>query len=163
MSVDLQSVPITSKELLRNLYSLYLHDLSAYSASLHTNEKGVFEFEGFEKFWDTEGLEPFFIKYDRKVVGFILLVSSPLTKKGIDYMINDFFVLNAYRGKGVAKQAVKNCFTYYKGHFYISQLKDNDRAISFWKKAYEKLNIEYKEYNDVKDDEQIVVQEAIIK
>ncbi|GAA3319771.1 hypothetical protein GCM10020331_028040 [Ectobacillus funiculus] len=45
---------------LRNLYSLYLYDLSEFSYSLSLNADGLYEFEGFDKVIEREELQPYF-------------------------------------------------------------------------------------------------------
>lgn len=161
--IKLERTSESSSELLKNLYSMYLHDLSSYTSSLQINSQGIFEFDGFDFFWKKEGIQPYFIMYDEKIVGFLLLLSASFTKDRIDYSINDFFILKGYRGKEVARRAVEACFKECKGIYYISQLKANKQAVSFWRKTYQILNLAYKEYEDVVDDEAVIIQEVIVK
>ena len=52
--------------------NLYLHDLSEFVSDLKINEDGKFEYEGFELYFSSEDLRPFFIIYQGEMVGFIL-------------------------------------------------------------------------------------------
>ncbi|MEJ9318197.1 GNAT family N-acetyltransferase, partial [Halalkalibacterium halodurans] len=51
MSVTLKEVLEKEKSILRNLYSLYLHDLSKFTSMIEIGADGFFEFEGLDKFW----------------------------------------------------------------------------------------------------------------
>ncbi|WP_163102478.1 GNAT family N-acetyltransferase [Peribacillus alkalitolerans] len=144
MNVTLEVISIDQKETLKNLYALYLHDLSLYSDELAPNKEGLFEFDAFEQIWEKDGINPYLIKADDKLAGFVLLLGAPLLKK-VDYCINDFFILNAYRGKGVGKSAARQIFNMCKGDFFIEQLLSNLPAVHFWKKLYLEMGINFKE------------------
>lgn len=128
MNMYLEKAGLEQKQMLGNLYSLYLHDLSAYSDGLQIGEDGIFEFDSFELIWRREGVED-------QLAGFILILEAPFTKK-VDKVVNDFFILNSFRGKGIAKAAALEVFVHNKGRYYISQLVKNKPAVQFWKKVY---------------------------
>ncbi|GAM14575.1 GNAT family N-acetyltransferase [Mesobacillus selenatarsenatis] len=157
MKVTLEKIRPDKKEVLRNLYSLYLHDLSAYTDGLQISKDGSFEFDSFSLIWEKEGITPYFIKVDEKLAGFVLILEAPFTKK-VDKVINDFFVLNAFRGKGVSKAAVSEIFAHNKGRYYISQLVKNETAVHFWKNIYKQMEIDFVEQPEVQDGEEVVYQ-----
>ena len=134
MKVILKEINPDKKGVLRNLYSLYLHDLSAYTDGLEVSEDGSFEFDSFSLIWEKEGITPYFITADEKLAGFVLILEAPFTTK-VDKVINDFFILNTFRRKGVATAAVSEIFAQNKGSYYISQLVENETAVHFWKKS----------------------------
>ncbi len=49
--LTIEKVPKNQAGVLQNLYSLYLHDLSAYTPSLDIREDGAFHFEELPLFW----------------------------------------------------------------------------------------------------------------
>ena len=157
MKVTLEKINPDKKEVLRNLYSLYLHDLSAYTDGLQVSEAGSFEFDSFSLIWEKEGVTPYFMIADEKLAGFVLILEAPFTTK-VDKVINDFFILNPFRGKGVGKAAVAEIFSQNKGSYYISQLVKNQTAVSFWKKVYQQEGIEFVEQSEVQDGEEVVYQ-----
>jgi len=144
MTVKLQEVLESEKSILRNLYSLYLHELSKYTTNLDISEDGLFHFEELDKFWNVDGMSPYFIMFDEKVVGFLLLLERPFLKKSNDYGINDLFILNKCKGKGLATQVVRTLFEEKPGRYFVMQVVENKRAVAFWKKVYHELNIESK-------------------
>lgn len=95
---------------------------------------------------------------DGSIIGFILLLERPFLTKENDVGINDFFILNKYKGKGVAAQAAVKLFEEKQGQYFVMQVIENKRAVSFWKKLYLELNIEINERQDLIDDEQCLIQ-----
>lgn len=161
MDVFLQKTGPEDGKILINMYSLYLHDLTAYSDSLKENEEGMYEFDSFSLLWEREGVNPYFIMADGERAGFVLLLEPPFTKK-VDYVINDFFVYNRFRGKGIASQAAEALFNGRSGSYFVAQLAGNKRAVAFWQKVYNRCAIDYDEYEDEEDGEAIVCQEFTI-
>ncbi|MGA9226114.1 MAG: hypothetical protein WB217_07235, partial [Mesobacillus sp.] len=88
MNVTLEKIGLEQQKILQNLYSLYLHDLSAYANGLQVSEDGSFEFDSFSLIWESVGLSPYLIRADDNLAGFILLLEAPLTKR-VDKVIND--------------------------------------------------------------------------
>jgi predicted acetyltransferase len=158
MTVKLKEVLEIEKSILRNFYSLYLHELSNFTTNLDVGEDGVFHYEELDKFWDVDGLSPYFIKWDDEIIGFILLLERPFLKKSNDYGINDFFILNKYKGKGLAVQAARKILEEKPGQYFVMQVVENKRAVAFWKKVYNELNIETHERQDLIDDELCLIQ-----
>ncbi|MCM3574967.1 GNAT family N-acetyltransferase [Mesobacillus subterraneus] len=162
MKVNLKVIDSDKKEVLHNLYSLYLHDLSAYTEGLQISDSGRFEFDSFSLVWEKEGVTPYFIIAGGKLAGFVLILEAPFTSK-VDKVINDFFILHPYRGKGVAKAAVAEIFSQNKGSFYISQLVENKPAVRFWNKIYQQHGIEFEEHTEVQDGEEVVYQTFVVR
>lgn len=161
MKIALEKIGLEKQHILRNLYSLYLHDLSAYAKGLQVSEDGSFEFDSFDLIWEKEGLVPYLIYSDGQLAGFILLLEAPFTKR-VDKVINDFFILNPYRGKGVAKAAAEKIFEEHKGSYYISQLKENQPAVRFWRKIYQQLELDVQEYTEDQEGEEVVYQTFVV-
>ncbi|MDQ0271430.1 GNAT family N-acetyltransferase [Cytobacillus purgationiresistens] len=158
MYITLQKAEEDKKTILRNLYSFYLHDLSRYSSNLDVNEEGFFDFEDLNFFWSHQGITPYFIKMEEEIIGFLLLLERPFLKKENDFIINDIFILNKYKGKGLASMALKKLFDEKNGQYGVVELQRNLPAISFWKKIYREMKIEYIEKSQIVDDEQCLVQ-----
>lgn len=158
MVVILKEVLESEKPKLRNLYSLYLHDLSKFTSMIDIGANGSFEYENLDKFWETDGLSPYFIKLDDNIIGFILLLERPFLKKENDFGVNDVFILNKYKGKGMGRKAIKKLFHEKSGQYFVIELIENIPAVSFWKKLFIELNIQYEERQDVIDDELCLIQ-----
>ncbi|PHB24080.1 GNAT family acetyltransferase [Bacillus toyonensis] len=109
-------------------------------------------------FWKNDGITPYFIKVDHSIVGFLLLLERPFLKKENDFCMNDIFILNQYRGKGIGKQVIENLLEEKRGQYFVIELLKNVPAVSFWKKVYRELNIEFDERKQMIDDEECLVQ-----
>lgn len=158
MSLSLKVVQEKDRGILLNLYSLYLHDLSKYTNGIDLGPDGVFHFDGADLFWETEGITPYFINYENSIVGFLLLIERPFLKSENDYGINDIFILNKFRGKGLGKQVLEILFKEKRGKYFVIELVENVPAVRFWKKVYRQLNIEFVEREELIDDEPCLIQ-----
>ncbi len=117
------------------------------------------EYKDLHLFWKNDGITPYFIKIDNSIVGFLLLLlERPFLKKENDFCMNDIFILNQYRGKGIGKQVIENLLEEKRGQYFVIELLKNVPAVSFWKKVYRELNIEFDERKQMIDDEECLVQ-----
>ncbi|MEJ9232398.1 GNAT family N-acetyltransferase [Peribacillus butanolivorans] len=158
MTVSLNPISKDEKHILQNLYSQYLHDLSEYTEGLDISADGSFEFDSFELIWTREGLTPYFLKKDKTILGFLLLLERPFLKKDYDYSINDIFMLKKYRRKGIAITLLKEVFKQKKGSYFVIELAKNTPAVIFWRKIFSELNIDFEEEKKIVDDEECLVQ-----
>lgn len=158
MTLSLQVINSEEKHILQNLYSLYLHDLSEYTNGLELSADGSFEFDSFDTIWEEEGLTPYYLKDDETIVGFLLLLERPFLKKEYDYSINDLFILKKYRRKGYPLLFLKELFEMKKGKFFAIELVKNEPAVLFWKKVFQKLEIEYEEQTNTFDEDECYIQ-----
>lgn len=124
--------------ILMNLLSLYLHDLSEFADDLKINEEGKYEYEGIKYYFIKEELNPFFIYYNDEIAGFVLLNGGKYVPGDAEYSIHEIFILKSFRGKGVATIAIKKIFEMYKGKYKVEQLQDNKLAVKFWNGFYKK-------------------------
>lgn len=148
-------VVLTDKDeayIIKNLYPLYLYDLSGHYGLVpgHTpNRHGIYE-EGDEyrtlqdqydvqnSWWDKPNcLYPFLVRADGIPAGFALIATPPHCSKGIDYFVNEFFLLRPFRGKGIAEKAAVDVFDRFRGawELFTNPSEANGRGQSFWRKT----------------------------
>ena len=144
MNVQITRIDNSQKELFLNLYNLYLYDLSEFSGE-ELLEEGKYDPTNTYLYLERAELHPFFILYDGKVIGFVLVCSPPYVDDDVDYTVQELFLVKKYRGQGLAAQAVNLVFAQFQGRFKVEQLANNLSAVSFWKKYYEQHHIEYVE------------------
>lgn len=136
-----------NKNIIKNLYPLYLHDLSEVYGNL-PNEYGIYEEEPIKTlaeqydvqniwFQNPEYLFPFIIMVDGKPAGFDLVATGKYAPKGLDYYVYEFFLLRPYRGIGIAPNAAKQIFDKFYGKWglYVAPSGKNPRAEKFWRKT----------------------------
>ena len=82
-------------------------------------------------------LFPFLILLDGKSAGFILIATPPHCNKGIDYFINEFFLLQSLRGPGIAEHAANKVFEQFNGEWelFTNPLEKNIVGQKFWRKT----------------------------
>lgn len=145
--------------IIKNLYPLYLHDLSEVYGNV-PNEYGIYEDEPIKTLaeqYDVQNLWfqrpdllfPFIIMADGKPAGFDLVATGKYAPKGMDYYVHEFFLLRPYRGKDIASIAAKQIFDKFSGKWglYVAPSGTNLRAEKFWRKTisdYAKGNFEEK-------------------
>ncbi|SES18872.1 Predicted acetyltransferase [Psychrobacillus sp. OK032] len=132
MTITLQKVLETEAPILRNLYSLYLHDLSKFTPNIDIGVDVFFHYEDLELFCKTEGLSPHFIKNDNIIIVFLLLLERPLLKKANDFSVNDIFILNKYNDQGLGSKVLGKLFEEKHGKYFVIELVENLPAVSFW-------------------------------
>lgn len=143
--VELHPIEMEEKEVLRNLLSLYLHDLSEFLETIEISENGRFEFDGLDLYFEGPVFHPMFIRIDGELAGFILMTEIPYVKLGCDYCIQEFFIMKKYRGKGIAIEAVRQLYQRFPGKFCLMVLEKNLLALHFWRKAHEENHFSYEE------------------
>ncbi|MDF1729579.1 MAG: hypothetical protein P1U53_17705 [Sulfitobacter sp.] len=148
MQVELKLSDGSDAHVLRNLFPLYLHDISEFE-SIGANSQGVIGCDDDEvpthqrpvaAWWQNpEFLFPYLILVDGKPAGFSLVYCGPylpeeLTAQGIEFVIYGFFVLHAHRGTGVAERAAKLSLDRHRGPWEIVTYPDSLRNVAFWKR-----------------------------
>jgi predicted acetyltransferase len=123
--------------LLRNLYPLYLHELTAYTDLYDIDDAGVF-YPDYLGEWLQQGnpcLHPFTIRDGGRPAGFALVAEAPYPHmgKGRSFRMCEFFVLNRARRRGVGRRAAHTLFAKFPGIWEVSQLPPNQRAVAFWR------------------------------
>lgn len=63
-----------------------------------------------------------------------MISKPPYVKPGCDFCIQELFVLGLYRGKDIASGACLYLLEKYKGNYCVIVLKENHRAMKFWRK-----------------------------
>ncbi|MBZ9622489.1 GNAT family N-acetyltransferase [Clostridium sp. FP2] len=136
-----------TSNIIKNIYPLYLHDLSEHCGDL-PNEYGIYEEEPMktladqyevQKIWFEKAnvLFPYIIRVDDKPAGFILIATKPYAPKTSDYYVNEFFLLRPYRGKNIGEIAAKQVFDKFQGRWelYTNHLPKNLKGQKFWRKT----------------------------
>lgn len=143
-------VVLANKEnsnIIKNMYPLYLHDLSEHYGNV-PNEYGIYEDEPIKTlseqyevqniwFEKPDILFPYIIMADEKPAGFMLIATSPYVPKTTDHYVNEFFILRPYRGKNIGEIAAKQVFDKFSGRWelYTNHLSENIKGHKFWRKT----------------------------
>ena len=125
LNISLYKAGINDKGLLDNLLQLYLHDLSEFIA-IDVGPNGKYEQSLSSQYVSSFDKSAFIIHAEYHIIGFVLVEPS-----GSDLKVNDLFVLNMWRGKGVGSSVVENLLK--QGKTLVSQFNSkNELAKFFW-------------------------------
>lgn len=158
MKIEVILASKENEKIIKNMYPLYLHDLSEHYEE-YPNEYGIYEEEPIKTleeqydvqniwFEKPEALYPNIIMVDEKPAGFILISKAPYAPKTTDYYLSEFFLLRPYRGRGIAEKAANEIFKRYIGRWelYTNHVEKNIAGQKFWRKTISNYtNDEYEE------------------
>jgi predicted acetyltransferase len=123
--------------LIRNLYPLYLHDLSAFTELYEVDERGVFYPDYLPEWLDgpSPRMHSLTVHEGGRPAGFALVGQAPYPHMtpGRDYRMCEFFVLKRARRRGVGRRAAQAIFALFPGVWEVSELPLNTGAVSFWR------------------------------
>lgn len=148
MKVTVELTSQTDSYLIKNLYPLYLYDLSEHYVR-YPNKHGIFEdsddyrtlddqYQVQHIWWEKQGcLFPYLIRVNAVPAGFILIASPPHCSEGVDYFVHEFFLLRSFRGQGVAEQAAVKVFEQFSGRWelFTNPSERNKVGQAFWRKT----------------------------
>lgn len=148
--------------IIKNIYPLYLYDLSEVYGYL-PNEYGIFEEEPIKTleeqyhvqniwFEKKDILFPYIIMFGDRPAGFALVSTDKYAPKYMDYYVCEFFLLRCYRGRNIATIAAKQVFDKFHGKWglYVAPHGKNPRGESFWRKTIKNYTDGiYEEKNDI--------------
>jgi predicted acetyltransferase len=130
---------------IRNLWPLYLHDISAHDGNL-PNRHGVYhasddvrtlaELDPGDWWSKPRLLFPYLVRVGGIPAGFNLIATGPyVPTPGIDFVVHEFFVARPFRASGVAMLAAQRGIERHRGAWEIVTYPPAARAIAFWRKT----------------------------
>lgn len=154
MKIEVKKIENKDKQVLVNLFQLYLHDITK-SLSMDVNSHGLFEYNEIDLYFlNDEDRKPYFIYVDDKIAGFVLVDKEflVLDKKENTYDISEFFILNSYKRKGIGKKVAKEIFDMHRGSWEVRPVPRSDEAFSFWKNIIEEYTNNNYEIHEIEGD-----------
>ncbi len=131
MSISLRPATAADKPVIANLIQFYLYDMTEFMP-FPVGSDGRFEYDFLDRFWR----HPYLIMSGDEVAGFALVVDQcPLTGRVPCWFMAEFFVLRAYRKRGVGRRAVNLALAAHPGAWHIAVPHANRAAWAFWGRA----------------------------
>ena len=125
---------------LRNLYPLYLHDLSEFTDHYELDGNGRWT-PFYIDDWLTRGQEcaTEILRVDGAAVGFALVASPPFPHmpQDVEYRLSEFFVARPYRGAGHGTRFAQEVLARHAGTWQLEVLIENEPALRFWRRLLE--------------------------
>jgi len=151
LNVELSLPTEANEHVVKNLWPLYVHDISAYDPTL-PNPHGILGLDRDVKTLNAQGetqatwfrnpkaLFPYLILVDGVPSGFNFIATGAYLPKGVelDFVIHEFFLLHQHRGTGAAERAATAGFDRHPGRWEIVTYPSNGLAISFWRRVVDR-------------------------
>ena len=149
--IELKRVTIEDKDKLFHLLEFALYDGSFYIDNI-INDDCLFEYNWFDSYFTEETRESFFIKYNNKIAGFVM-INQNLKVLDNGYSIAEFLILPYYRSKHIGKESAYKVFQLHD-KWEVQPMENNNIAYNFWKniiKEYTNNNYEINTYTNMED------------
>ena len=129
-AITLTIATVAQKNIIANMMQLYLYDLSE-CAQAQLNQEGLFECSELDKYWMFSNHYPYLIYVSKQLAGFALL-SEPSHR---EYELSEFFVIKAFRKKGIGQSAALELFSLFPGDWHVAHDPRNLHAQKFWRRT----------------------------
>ena len=153
--ITLEIATGTERQVIENMYPLFIHDHWAYSDS-QPNQYGIIESahsatgnpaqslaeqaEGLSPYWESSAHHfPFLIRVNKSPAGFCLVKSAPLAPEGQDFYLDEFFILHPFRRKGIGTEVTKFLVSNRPGNWVLDMKARNKPAHTFWNKVISEI------------------------
>lgn len=127
--MELVLIELKDMELLKRMLQLYLHELSFYFPMEFNDKTGSYSYNSLNKYFDDSKNYAYFIKEKGKTLGFIFVDTNEN-----ENIIQELFVLNPYKLRGIGKKAVYQTLSQMKGNWTIKSLPCSKPVEEFWTK-----------------------------
>ena len=135
MKFEIVKVNENDKNTIYNLMQLYTYELTFFedeTTNFTLLDTGLYEMNKYlDLFWIENSRNPYMIKCDGKLGGFVL---TRYREDGY-FEISEFFVLNKYRKNGAGRYMATTVFASFKGKWEVDTLLKNKSAQEFWRKV----------------------------
>ena len=112
---------------LHNLMQFYIYEFTKYLPDLKLGQNGSYHKFNLENYWDNLNRYAFFVKHNEELIGFALIEAAS------ENCIEEFFIIEKYKGKGFGKKVAIELFDLFPGKWSISQIEKNEPAKAFWR------------------------------
>lgn len=153
--VTLELIDASTAQIFKNLYPLYLHDLSAYHDDAQPNQHGILEDDDSatlemqmlgHDYWLSDALlQSFLIRVAGRPAGFALVTTPAYAPNHAYSELHEFFLLHPFRARGLAGVAAQLTFAIAPGSWILRVLPRNEPALRFWRKTLLMLSSDLRE------------------
>ncbi|WP_131911549.1 GNAT family N-acetyltransferase [Celerinatantimonas diazotrophica] len=141
MKISLKPVQPSQRYVIDNLFRYYVYEMSGF-LKLSPNSDGQYSFNPaiLDPYWEeSKNFHiPYFIYAEQDIAGFALVRRYPQQSELWD--MGQFFVLRKYASQGIGHKAFKQVCIEHPGYWQIRVLKENHKALCFWKSAVQQFS-----------------------
>jgi len=133
--IEILAAKREDESVLANLLELYVYEFSEL-LGIDAGEDGRFGYPQLSLYWSEPERYPFLVRVDGKLAGFVLVKRG----QGIDgggtvWDVAEFFVLRAYRRRGVGIRVAHEVWRRSPGQWEVRVMEVNSPALCFWTDA----------------------------
>jgi predicted acetyltransferase len=129
--ITFERVGIESDAVLRNLYQLYIHDMSEW-LGMEVAADGRFAFDT-DRLWQ-EDVTVYLARFGGVLAGFGVVQSAkPWLGRAAARDVKDLFVLRRHRRHGVGRALARHLFDTSNAEWLVRVLAANAPAVPFWR------------------------------
>ncbi len=146
MQVEVREALGDDRQIVRNMFLFYFHDLAQWADSLAVNAYGLpvetraegttprtLEEAVTYNWWIRDECKLFVIRADGNPAGFAVVnAQTKNLPADVDVDMLDFFIASKYRRQGIGRVAARFLFDEFRGRWLVEQLAGNAAAIAFW-------------------------------
>lgn len=122
--------------MIQNMARFMTYEMSKYcgleSEDWWMPNNGLYECYDFKRFFDDPNHKVFIVKMDRELAGFVIITKG---SNKINWLVQEFYIVGKYHGKGVAKFIAHQVWKDHPGSWELSVIPENAPALGFWRKA----------------------------
>ena len=131
--VKLIPASVEDYPVIQNMASYYSYDMSEYMGWPQDADGKQSVGIDYLKYWNTENTFPFIIKFQKELVGFVI-VDKNVSDLSNDFNMAQFFILRKFKGKGIGRHIAFQCFDKFQGKWEVFVMQGNEGAYRFWRK-----------------------------
>lgn len=136
--VEIGPARADEREILENLFQLYVHDFSEQWAGTERGEleeDGRFAHYPLESYWREAGRIALLLRVGGHLAGFALINDHAHSGRPAERNMAEFFVVRKHRRGGVGLAAARAIFRRYPGLWELAVARQNTGALAFWRKT----------------------------
>jgi predicted acetyltransferase len=125
------------RAVLRRLFELYAHDFSPMTGA-DVDERGAFTDDDFlREAFEHGDFHAFLLRIDGRWAGFAFVLQGSYVAPGVNrhWLVEEFFVMRKYRGRGAGEWFARQLFARFPGVWEVGEIHENMDAQRFWRKV----------------------------
>lgn len=135
LNIEVRRANIDDRPILRHLMELYQYDFSEFIGT-DVTPFGLYDYFYLDHYWVAPERSPFLVRVEGKLAGFVLVSRyNYLTGEKDAWVISEFFIMRKYRHQGAGEHVARWIFDHHQGAWQVSEMNENQAAITFWRKV----------------------------
>ncbi|MGQ3889070.1 GNAT family N-acetyltransferase [Legionella sp. CNM-1927-20] len=123
---------------IQNMARFYVYELSRECGFISDDwacpQDGLYESFDFKNYFIKTDRCAYLIKIDNEMAGFVLLNQEGFFTD-TTWNMGEFFILAKFQDKGIGRLVTSQIWQRHQGHWEVSVIPENKRALTFWRKC----------------------------